>query len=173
MDDAAEPDHEEPVDDLALPAALLDGEAAYSPSVAPDSPEHGLARPDHDGPAPSHAGVVDPPAKPPADPVMPQQMVFKMEQLKMERLKIELRLLLLTLLNLVHLESLLADEKRSLDGPMSTATIAGIFVVSTSWTRAREPEMSRLGSSEFTMPLAGEGATQEEEAAAIGYRGIS
>ena len=36
----------------------------YSPSIAPDLLEHGLDRPDDDGPAPSHAGVVDPPEAP-------------------------------------------------------------------------------------------------------------
>jgi hypothetical protein len=79
----------------------------------------------------------------------PLQMVLRMGQLKMELL-----LLLLPLQNLVNLESLLADEMRSLDGKMSTATIAGIFVVNTSWTRVREAEMSQLGTSEFMITVA-------------------
>ena len=74
--------------------------------------------------------------------------------LGMGQLKMELLLLLLPLQNLVNLESLLADEMRSLDGKMSTATIAGIFVVNTSWTRVREAEMSQLGSSEFMITVA-------------------
>ena len=77
MDDAAERDQKEPEDSLALlaepvdglpsPAPLLnkqDDTDEYSPSIAPDPLERGLDRPDGDGPAPSHAGVVDPPEAP-------------------------------------------------------------------------------------------------------------
>lgn len=77
MDDAAERDQKEPEDSLAFLAEPADGLPApapllnkkddadeYSPSIAPDPLEHGLARPDDDGPAPSHAGVVDPPEAP-------------------------------------------------------------------------------------------------------------